>query len=93
MQQVESYAAKVIHNRIGKRPPWILWLLLTRKYGRRGQGICRRAAEAKVQVSGFGVWLTWAARHLQFLATRVRFNRFPPNADFGPASPGKEVIS
>jgi len=23
----------------------------------------------KVQVSGFGAWLTWAAVHLQFLAT------------------------
>ena len=68
MQQ-GRYAAKVIHNRIaGKRPPDSFSYFDKGSMAVVGKGFAVLQS-GKVQVSGFGTWLTWAAVHLQFLAT------------------------
>jgi NADH dehydrogenase len=68
MQQ-GRYAAKVIHNRIaGKRPPDPFSYFDKGSMAVVGKGFAVLQS-GKVQVSGFGAWLTWAAVHLQFLAT------------------------
>jgi NADH dehydrogenase FAD-containing subunit len=68
MQQ-GRYAAKVIHNRIaGKRPPDSFSYFDKGSMAVVGKGFAVLQS-GKVQVSGFGAWLTWAAVHLQFLAT------------------------
>jgi NADH dehydrogenase FAD-containing subunit len=68
MQQ-GRYAAKVIHNRIaGKRPPDPFSYFDKGNIAVVGKGFAVLQS-GKVQVSGFGAWLTWAAVHLQFLAT------------------------
>jgi NADH:ubiquinone reductase (H+-translocating) len=70
MQQ-GRYAAKVIHNRIaGKRPPDSFSYFDKGSMAVVGKGFAVLQS-GKVQMSGFGAWLTWAAVHLQFLATRV----------------------
>jgi NADH dehydrogenase FAD-containing subunit len=68
MQQ-GRYAAKVIHNRIaGKRPPDSFSYFDKGTMAVVGKGFAVLQT-GKVQMSGFGAWLTWAAVHLQFLAT------------------------
>ncbi len=68
MQQ-GRYAGKVIHNRIaGKRPPDAFSYFDKGSMAVVGKGFAVLQS-GKVQVSGFGAWLTWAAVHLQFLAT------------------------
>jgi NADH dehydrogenase len=68
MQQ-GRYAAKVIHNRIaGKRPPDSFSYFDKGSMAVVGKGFAVLQS-GKIQVSGFGAWLTWAAVHLQFLAT------------------------
>jgi len=68
MQQ-GRYAAKVIHNRIaGKRPPDSFSYFDKGSMAVVGKGFAVLQS-GKVQASGFGAWLTWAAVHLQFLAT------------------------
>ncbi len=68
MQQ-GRYAAKVIHNHIaGKRPPDSFSYFDKGSMSVVGKGFAVLQS-GKVQVSGFGAWLTWAAVHLQFLAT------------------------
>src|SRR5271154_4108802 len=68
MQQ-GRYAGKVIHNRIaGKRPPDSFSYFDKGNMAVVGKGFAVLQS-GKVQVSGFGAWLTWAAIHLQFLAT------------------------
>jgi NADH:ubiquinone reductase (H+-translocating) len=68
MQQ-GRYAAKVIHNRIaGKRPPDSFNYFDKGSMAVVGKGFAVLQS-GKVQMSGFGAWLTWAAVHLQFLAT------------------------
>ena len=68
MQQ-GRYAAKVIHNRIaGKRPPDPFSYFDKGSMAVVGKGFAVLQS-GKVQMSGFGAWLTWAAVHLQFLAT------------------------
>jgi NADH dehydrogenase FAD-containing subunit len=67
--QQGRYAAKVIHNRIaGKRPPDSFSYFDKGNMAVVGKGFAVLQS-GKVQVSGFGAWLTWAAVHLQFLAT------------------------
>jgi len=68
MQQ-GRYAGKVIHNRVaGKRPPDSFSYFDKGSMAVVGKGFAVLQS-GKVQVSGFGAWLTWAAVHLQFLAT------------------------
>src|SRR6267142_928705 len=68
MQQ-GRYAGKVIHNRVaGKRPPDAFSYFDKGSMAVVGKGFAVLQS-GKVQVSGFGAWLTWAAVHLQFLAT------------------------
>src|ERR1700688_1445286 len=68
MQQ-GRYAAKVIHNRIArKRPPDSFSYFDKGSMAVVGKGFAVLQS-GKVQVSGFGAWLTWAAVLLQFLAT------------------------
>jgi NADH:ubiquinone reductase (H+-translocating) len=68
MQQ-GRYAAKVIHSRVtGKRPPESFSYFDKGSMAVVGKGFAVLQS-GKVQVSGFGAWLTWAAVHLQFLAT------------------------
>ena len=68
MQQ-GRYAGKVIHNRIaGKRPPYPFSYFDKGSMAVVGKGFAVLQS-GKVQMSGFGAWLTWAAVHLQFLAT------------------------
>jgi NADH dehydrogenase FAD-containing subunit len=68
MQQ-GRYAAKVIHNRIaGKRPPDSFSYFDKGSMAVVGKGFAVLQS-GKVQVRGLGAWLTWAAVHLQFLAT------------------------
>src|ERR1700675_161167 len=68
MQQ-GRYAAKVIHDRIaGKRPPHSFSYFDKGNMAVVGKGFAVLQS-GKVQISGFGAWLTWAAVHLQFLAT------------------------
>src|ERR1700719_2953858 len=62
-------AAKVIHNRIaGKRPPDSFSYFDKGSMAVVGKGFAVLQS-GKVQISGFGAWLTWAVVHLQFLAT------------------------
>ena len=68
MQQ-GRYAGKVIHRRIiGKPEPGPFSYFDKGSMGVVGKGFAVLQS-GKVQVSGFGAWLTWAAIHLQFLAT------------------------
>jgi NADH dehydrogenase FAD-containing subunit len=68
MQQ-GRYAGKVIHNRVaGKRPPDSFSYFDKGNMAVVGKGFAVLQS-GRVQVSGFGAWLTWAAVHLQFLAT------------------------
>jgi NADH dehydrogenase len=68
MQQ-GRYAGKVIHNRIaGKPTPGPFSYFDKGSMAVVGKGFAVLQS-GKVQVSGFGAWLTWAAVHLQFLAT------------------------
>ena len=68
MQQ-GRYAGKVIHNRIaGKSAPGPFSYFDKGSMAVVGKGFAVLQS-GKVQVSGFGAWLTWAAVHLQFLAT------------------------
>jgi NADH:ubiquinone reductase (H+-translocating) len=63
------YAGKVIHNRIvGKPAPRPFSYFDKGSMAVVGKGFAVLQT-GKVQVSGFGAWLTWAAVHLQFLAT------------------------
>jgi NADH dehydrogenase len=67
--QQGRYAAKVIHSRItGKRPPDSFSYFDKGNMAVVGKGFAVLQS-GKVQVSGFGAWLTWAVVHLQFLAT------------------------
>ena len=68
MQQ-GRYVGKVIHNRIAGKPapgPFSYFDKGTMAVVGKGFAVLQ---SGKVQVSGFGAWLTWAAVHLQFLAT------------------------
>jgi len=68
MQQ-GRYVAKVIHNCIaGKPAPGPFSYFDKGSMAVVGKGFAVLQS-GKVQVSGFGAWLTWAAVHLQFLAT------------------------
>ena len=63
------HAGKVIHNRIvGKPAPGPFSYFDKGSMAVVGKGFAVLQS-GKVQVSGFGAWLTWAAVHLQFLAT------------------------
>jgi NADH:ubiquinone reductase (H+-translocating) len=63
------YAGKVIHNRIvGKPAPGPFSYFDKGSMAVVGKGFAVLQS-GKVQVSGFGAWLAWAAVHLQFLAT------------------------
>jgi NADH dehydrogenase len=68
MQQ-GRYVGKVIHNRIARKPapgPFSYFDKGSMAVVGKGFAVLQ---SGKVQVSGFGAWLTWAAVHLQFLAT------------------------
>jgi len=68
MQQ-GRYAGKLIHNRIVGNPaprPFSYFDKGTMAVVGKGFALLQ---SGKVQISGFGAWLTWAAVHLQFLAT------------------------
>ena len=68
MQQ-GRYAGKLIHSRIVGNPdpgPFSYFDKGTMAVVGKGFAVLQ---SGKVQVSGFGAWLTWAAVHLQFLAT------------------------
>jgi NADH dehydrogenase len=68
MQQ-GRYAAKVIHRRVtGKRPPDSFSYFDKGSMAVVGKGFAVLQS-GKVQMSGLGAWFTWAAVHLQFLAT------------------------
>ena len=68
MQQ-GRYAGKLIHNRIvGHRPPRPFSYFDKGTMAVVGKGFAVLQS-GKVQISGFLAWLTWAAVHLQFLAT------------------------
>jgi len=68
MQQ-GRYAAKVLHSRVtGTRPPGRFSYFDKGTMAVVGKGFAVLQS-GKVQVSGLGAWLTWAAVHLQFLAT------------------------
>jgi NADH dehydrogenase len=68
MQQ-GRYAGKVIHNRItGKPAPGPFSYFDKGSMAVVGKGFAVLQS-GKIQVSGFGAWLTWAVVHLQFLAT------------------------
>jgi len=63
------YAGKLIHSRIvGNPPPPPFSYFDKGTMAVVGKGFAVLQSW-KVQVSGFGAWLTWAAIHLQFLAT------------------------
>jgi NADH dehydrogenase len=63
------YAGKVIHSRIaGKPAPGPFSYFDKGSMAVVGKGFAVLQS-GKVQVSGFGAWLAWAAVHLQFLAT------------------------
>jgi len=67
--QQGSYAGELIHNRIvGNPPPPAFSYFDKGSLAVVGKGFAVLQS-GKVQVSGFGAWLTWAAVHLQFLAT------------------------
>jgi NADH:ubiquinone reductase (H+-translocating) len=68
MQQ-GRYAGKLIHKRIVGIPaprPFSYFDKGTMAVVGKGFAVLQ---SGKVQISGFGAWLTWAAVHLQFLAT------------------------
>ena len=68
MQQ-GRYAGKLIHNRIvGEPAPGPFHYFDKGSMAVVGKGFAVLQS-GKVHVSGFGAWLTWAAVHLQFLAT------------------------
>jgi NADH dehydrogenase FAD-containing subunit len=68
MQQ-GRYAGKLIHNRIVGGPlPGPFSYFDKGSLAVVGKGFAVLQS-GKVQISGFGAWLTWAAVHLQFLAT------------------------
>jgi len=68
MQQ-GRYAGKLIHNRVtGNPPPGPFSYFDKGSMAVVGKGFAVLQS-GKVHVSGFGAWLTWAAVHLQFLAT------------------------
>ncbi len=68
MQQ-GRYAGKLIHNRVeGNPPPSPFSYFDKGTMAVVGKGFAVLQS-GKVQISGFGAWLTWAAVHLQFLAT------------------------
>src|SRR5580704_10334497 len=68
MQQ-GRYAGKLIHNRIvGNPPPSPFRYFDKGSMAVVGKGFAVLQS-GNVQVSGFRAWLTWAAVHLQFLAT------------------------
>src|SRR5712692_4638925 len=68
MQQ-GRYAGKLIHNRIvGNPPPPPFSYFDKGSMAVVGKGFAVLQS-GKVQVSGLAAWLTWAAVHLQFLAT------------------------
>jgi NADH dehydrogenase FAD-containing subunit len=68
MQQ-GRYAGKLIHRRItGSKPPAPFSYFDKGTMAVVGKGFAVLQSW-KVQVSGFGAWLTWAFVHLQFLAT------------------------
>jgi NADH:ubiquinone reductase (H+-translocating) len=63
------YAGKVIHHRIvGKAAPGPFSYFDKGSMAVVGKGFAVLQS-GKVEVSGFGAWLAWAAVHLQFLAT------------------------
>jgi NADH dehydrogenase FAD-containing subunit len=63
------YAGKLIHSRIvGNPPPAPFSYFDKGTMAVVGKGFAVLQSW-KVQVSGFGAWLSWAAIHLQFLAT------------------------
>jgi NADH dehydrogenase len=67
--QQGRYAGKVIHSRItgGSSPaPFSYFDKGTMAVVGKGFAVLQ---SGKVQVSGFGAWLTWAFVHIQFLAT------------------------
>ena len=67
--QQGRYAGKSIHNRIaGNPPPFPFRYFDKGNMAVVGKGFAVLQS-GKVQISGFGAWLTWAAVHLQFLAT------------------------
>ncbi len=67
--QQGRYAGKLIHSRIvGSLPPRAFSYFDKGNMAVVGKGFAVLQS-GKVQVSGFGAWLTWAAVHLQFLAT------------------------
>jgi NADH:quinone reductase (non-electrogenic) len=68
MQQ-GRYAGKLIHSRsVGSPPPRAFSYFDKGSMAVVGKGFAVLQS-GKVQVSGFGAWVTWAAVHLQFLAT------------------------
>jgi len=68
MQQ-GRYAGKLIHKRIvGSPPPHLFSYFDKGTMAVVGKGFAVLQS-GKVQISGFAAWLTWAAVHLQFLAT------------------------
>src|SRR5258705_5179958 len=67
--QQGRYAGKLIRSRVvGNRPPGPFSYLDKGTMAVVGKGFAVLQS-GKVQISGFGAWLTWAAVHLQFLAT------------------------
>jgi NADH dehydrogenase len=68
MQQ-GRYAGKLIHSRVvGSPPPRPFSYFDKGSMAVVGKGFAVLQS-GKVQISGLGAWLTWAAVHLQFLAT------------------------
>jgi len=68
MQQ-GRYAGKLIHSRIvGSPPPRAFSYFDKGSMAVVGKGFAVLQS-GKVQINGFAAWLTWAAVHLQFLAT------------------------
>jgi NADH dehydrogenase len=67
--QQGRYAGKLIHNRVvGGATPGPFHYFDKGSMAVVGKGFAVLQS-GKVQASGFGAWLTWAAVHLQFLAT------------------------
>jgi NADH dehydrogenase FAD-containing subunit len=67
--QQGRYAGKLIHGRIvGNPAPGPFSYFDKGSMAVVGKGFAVLQS-GKVQISGFGAWLTWAAVHLQFLAT------------------------
>jgi NADH:ubiquinone reductase (H+-translocating) len=68
MQQ-GRYAGKLIHNRVAGNPPPAPFHYFDKgSMAVVGKGFAVLQS-GNVHVSGFGAWITWAAVHLQFLAT------------------------